>query len=330
MKIDNEAETTSVETPATDTPAPSEQPGADANGESSTPNPDEQAESSPAKGVKHESLGDAISKALGPLEEDEEREAPAVTPPEEEAESGDPEGEAKAKETAEEPAKEDPADAKTDKPRGAQERIRELVAEKKALQRDLDELKRYTGSEQGFTNFKTLVKSFAETPEDAVPLLEQLLADARDRAGLVVRDADVKQRLEDGLVDEPTAKELQQLRVLEKRRKAELERGEQERRTMALASAVHTWEKNVRSRTPDYDRVADRVMAEAKLMAYENPPQTPEEAVAIAQKAYENVTKWVRGMLPARAPAKVQASSGSAAKATPRPKSIHDLVDRVL
>ena len=83
------------------------------------------------------------------------------------------------------------------------------------------------GSEQGFTNMRTLIKSFASDPAGAVPMLETLLKDARQRAGLEISSPEllteaqaIEQQLNDGMIDQGAAdKRKQELLELQQARK---------------------------------------------------------------------------------------------------------------
>lgn len=320
MKDITQALTTPEDAPPSGDPAPVEQPGADV-----TPAPS-------AEGVKPASLEDAISVALG--EEKKEPETQPEAPPAEEkaeSEKSDDEPEGKQDDPAPEEKKDDlNLDALSKK---AQARFRELAKEKSTL----DEIRRYTGDDQGFNNFRELLKLHAEDPAQAVPLLEQVLQDARVRAGLVVQSDDIKQKLDDGLIDDAAAIELEQSRRERERLKVKAEQSERERKQQeaqqllaAQTEGLNAWEKNVRERYPDYDNVADLVRDRVQALAVQEYPQTVEAAVALANKALADVTKAVKRLQPARSASKVHPSSGSSTKITAAPKSIEDVVNRIL
>lgn len=311
--------TTPEDAPPSGDPAPVEQPGADVNSVSST------------DGVKPASLEDAISNALG---EEKVPETQPEAPPAEEK--------AKSEESVEEPEgnQDDPApvekkddlnlDALSKK---AQARFRELAKEKAAL----DEIRRYAGDEQGFNGFRELLKLHAEDPAQAVPLLEKVLQDAKERAGLVVQSDDIRRKLDDGLIDDAAAVELEQSRRERERLKLKAEQAEQQRKQQeaqqlmtAQTEGLNAWEKNVRERYPDFDNVADLVKDRLQALAMQEYPATVEAAVALANKALADVTKAVKRLQPARSATKVHPSSGSSTKITAAPKSLEDVINRVL
>jgi|DEB19_MinimDraft_3_1074340.scaffolds.fasta_scaffold11726_1 hypothetical protein len=319
MDNNNQALTTPEDAPPLGDPAPVEQPGADVTSVSST------------DGVKPASLEDAISDALG--EEKVPEKQPEAPPAEEKA---------KSEESVEEPEgnQEDPApvekkddlnlDALSKK---AQARFRELAKEKAAL----DEIRRYAGDEQGFNGFRELLKLHAEDPAQAVPMLEKVLQDAKERAGLVVKSDDIRQKLDDGLIDDAAAVELEQSRRERERLKLKAEQAEQQRKQQeaqqlmtAQTEGLNAWEKNVRERYPDFDNVADMVKDRLQALAMQEYPQTVEAAVALANQALADVTSRVKRLQPARSATKVHPSSGTSTKITAAPKSIEDIVNRVL
>lgn len=335
MKTLSTALNTSPDSPTGDAPAPSEQPGADVTADSSTASHDVSGESSPTEGVKKASFSDAISKALGPSEEDQETaaaDAPAEAKAGSEAKTDDEPDGKKDDPAAPEKKVESTEDGSLGK--GAQARIRELNAELKQFKPIVEELKRYAGDENGFKNMMTLVRNHAENPAEAVPMLELLLQDARERAGLVVRSADIKQKLDDGLVDEPTALELEQARVAKQRAQQERESQtarQAQQQQVAKEAALNQWEKSIRERNPDFDAISDRVRDRLISLVTQQFPETPEDATALAQQAYDDVTGWLQKRLPAAKPQKVATSSGSSTnKAGARYRSITDLVNRTL
>jgi len=332
----SKALTTAAESPTAADATPVEVSGADVAAESSPASHDASVESSPAKGEKKGTFSDAISKALGPLEEETEKEPAAESPAEAKAES--------AEKSADEPGgkKDEPATAeKKDEStfddssvKGkARERIEGLVREVKQYKPIVEELKRYAGDENGFNNMVALVRNHANNPAEAVPMLEMLLQDARERAGLVVKSADVKQKLDDGLIDEPTALELEQARVAKSQAKRDREAQAAQQITQAQqakVTALNQWEQSVRTRNPDFDSISDRVRDRFISLATQQPPETDKDATALAQQAYDDVTAWVQQRIPAKTQKVATSSGSSTSKATARPRSIKELVDRGL
>lgn len=303
----------------------------DVTAESSPASPDVNEEPSPSQGDKPPTLADAIANALGDAKEPDEE--PATSPVEEkaEAEKSDDEPEAKQDEPAPEVKKDDlNLDALSKK---AQNRFRELTKENAEMRAVVDEIKRYTVDEQGFNNYRELLRNYAENPKDAVPMLEQALQDARERAGLVVKEPEIQQKLDEGLIDEPTALELQQARLArqdaERRQKmAEMDR--QNQLVKAQESALIDWARSKQERDPAFDSIRTLVRDRVAMMAVQRFPTSVEEAVANAQKAYEEVTAELKPFLPAKKVSKVTPSSGSSTKASARPRTLEEVIARTL
>jgi hypothetical protein len=335
MDKNTQALTTPEDAPSSGDTTPVEQPGVDVSAAPSAESPGVTENSPTPPGDKPATLEDAISAALA--EEKEPEPQPEAPPAKEKADSEktDDEPEGKQDEPAQVEKKDDlNLDALSKK---AQTRFRELSKENQTLRTQFDELTHYTGGEQGFDNFKTLLKLHAEDPVQAVPLLEKVLEDAKQRAGLVIQSDDIKRKLDDGVVDEATARELEQSRKdrerTQQKLKAEAEsrqKLESERLLNSQTAAMNAWESNIRGRDPEYDNIADLVKDRFQALATAEYPETPADAVAMVDKAYKEVTQRLRKLAPAKQPMKVAASSGSSAKVSAKPKSIEDVIDRLL
>jgi hypothetical protein len=280
-------------------------------------------------------LSDIISKALGPAEDEPEEEEAKESPPEEQAEPAEVAEPNEPEAKKEEPAKAEKDEAEKFDERSlsakARKRFQELANEAKENRGIVDELKRYAGDEDGWRNMRLLIRNHAENPAEAVPMLEMLLNDARERAGLVVKSPDIRQKLDDGLVDEPTALELEQARVAAQRNKAAQEAQAREKAAesqQAMVTALDQWEASVRSRLPDYDSYQGLVRAKLSEAAMRTFPKSPDEAVQMAQSALDDITGWVKQRMTPVQPRKVATSSGSSTKASAKPRSLRDIIDK--
>lgn len=226
------------------------------------------------------------------------------------------------------------------------------------LKQEVNELKRYTVDDTGYKTMKNVVRAFAEDPAAAVPVLEEMLLDARTRSGHVVSSPDLKaklatinKRLEDGLIDEDTAKiaresveEAEKGRAgarsaSERSQQTETQRRQQaqtEARGQALES-LNSWETNIRERDPDFGKVtpandpkhgesvADRVFDALQLKFMQNPNTSADELIAEATRVH----KLARGQLarPAAREHRPVTSSSSSTTAKPKPKTMRDAMD---
>lgn len=140
---------------------------------------------------------------------------------------------------------------------------------------------------------------------------------------------DVQQRLDDGSIDENTAKELARLRAQSgvQQRRTELDRQTlTTQATQATAehiySALQAWEQSVRTRDPDYSRKAKLVETTAKSLRLERygngMPPTVEMAQALAQEAYDIVTRELAAALPQQQSVRAPLNGATSSKSTVR------------
>jgi hypothetical protein len=244
--------------------------------------------------------------------------------------------------------------------RQVMERERRATEQVSQLRPVVDELRQHTGDEKGFQTMRNIVRAYATDPAAAIPVLEQMLTDAKGRAGHIVTSADLKQslatidkKLEDGVIDEET-------HTLAKKAILDAEKGragaksatdrvqqtetqrQQEAQTRAqrqTLNSLNAWEGNIRERDPDFgnvtppedpkhgESVADRVFDAIQLKWINNPKVTPDQLIAEAQRVY----KLARGQL-AKPPARESrpvTSHGSSTTAKPRPKTLREAMDSV-
>lgn len=238
----------------------------------------------------------------------------------------------------------------------ANARVREL----QPLRPIVDELRAHTGDEAGFTTMRNIVRAYANDPAAAVPILENMLLDARTRSGLVVTSTDLKGRLEKleadaraGTIDgtELAARkaelvELESARAAKRQAEGRLTQTETQRRQQAenasagaLASSLNSWEEGIRQRDPDFGNVtdvddpqhgvsvADRVFDGIRLFRMAKPQSTNEQVLAEVQRVY----KLARGSLPQKPlresrPVTVQ---GSSITAKPKARTVREAMDNV-
>jgi hypothetical protein len=140
---------------------------------------------------------------------------------------------------------------------------------------------------------------------------------------------DVQKRLDDGLIDEDTAKEIAQSRAQQVRDQRRTELDQQQLVTRAsqaqaglIYSAIQAWEQSVRTRDPDYSRKAKLVETTAKSLRLERygnglPPSVG-EAQALAQEAYDIVTREMAAALPPQSSVRAPLNGATSSKSTMR------------
>lgn len=146
--------------------------------------------------------------------------------------------------------------------------------------------------------------------------------------------SDIQARVDEGRLDPDSAQELTISRYKAKAEgaRAEVASGKLEQTTAQTAAAnmrtaVQTWEQDLRTRDPDYSHKQSLVIDRTRALALETPPKTPEEAVALAKKAYDYVNTQVARFVPRKTAVVASPTSGqSSTRSEPAPKSLEDIV----
>jgi hypothetical protein len=285
------------------------------------------ADSSPAKDAEKKTLLDAVRSAID-VKNIEDEDAP--TSPKSKADPSTAEGDKSKPASESKPdSKEDVSDdallaaldqLKSDVPLNKIERFREVVQENRQLKGAAE---RYRAIDQTLTDIGSDAKRVGLSDQDVAQLFAWPRLLARDPAAAVEQlqafserwqekvgnrlPTDIKQKVDDGLLDETTAKEVAQLRAsreLDKTR-SDAERAEQERSSFAktqndMRTAVDSYQSELRRSDPDYtpEKHAMTVDALTALVATRGVPAKVEDAVAMAKEAYTTVTKRLSAFKP--------------------------------
>ena len=284
------------------------------------------AESSTVEGATQpKTLSDAIAKAL---EDSGSVESPGSEPNPEDGEvAGKPTDEAKPE------TKPEPTVPFHKHPRWIekQTQIKNLSTQVDTLKSQasmLEELRQSTGGEQGLENLRHLARAYANDPARAVEMLEKLKQDAMVRSGKVLNDdemsKDLREKVDDGLLDEESALEIQQARMA-KRQGAERQVQDNHQ---GMVSALNAWESNLKERDLNWDRLKEAVADRMTVLASQSYPRDANEAVALATRAFSEVK--ARNATSARAPIKPLRSTASSSTVRPASKSLHEIVRNAL
>jgi hypothetical protein len=209
---------------------------------------------------------------------------------------------------------------KSDVPLNKIERFREVVNENRQLKGANE---RYRAIDQTLTDIGTDAKRVGLSDDDVAQLFAWPRLLARDPAAAVEQlqafsdrwqekvgrrlPADIKQKVDDGLLDEDTAKEVAQLRAGREfdKTRSEADRAEQERSSFVktqndMRTAVDHYQSELRRSDPDYtpEKHAMTVDALTALVATRGVPAKVEDAVAMAKEAYTTVTKRLSAFKP--------------------------------
>jgi hypothetical protein len=143
---------------------------------------------------------------------------------------------------------------------------------------------------------------------------------------------DIEKKVEMGDVDVESAKELARARahsnfLIAQQHQAAAEQQAQDfnAKQASARDAVMGWEENMKRRDPDYSAKQKFVMDRVRNLLQTVQPQSAEEALAIVDKAYQEVTVDMSAFIPKRS-STVLTSSASSVSAQPQPKTLLDVV----
>jgi hypothetical protein len=303
-------------------PSPGSEPVSDVAQDKTAP-----ADSSPAKDEDKKTLLDAVRSAIDVKNIDDE-DAPIST--KSKADPSTAEGDKSQPDDKSKPdSKDDVSDdallaaldqLKADVPLNKIERFREVVQENRQLKganeryRAIDQTLTDIGNDArvvGLSNDDVAQlfawpRLLARDPTAAVEQLQAFASQWQEKVGKTLPE-DIKKKVDDGLLDEDTAKEVAQLRATSElaktRGEAERVDREQKGREQALndiRAAVDRYQGELRTSDPDYtpEKHAMTVDALTALVATRGVPASVQDAVAMAKEAYTTVTKRLSAFKP--------------------------------
>lgn len=234
-----------------------------------------------------------------------------------------------------------------DIPLGKIERFQELLSERNDARRERDELgevKNQLGqiqvaaeaaglSNEQLTQLFSIPVILANDPAAAFEAISGL----RDHIAASTGDSlpqDLQQKVDDGYMDEASAKELAKARASAERheRRAEQTQAQnQERRQQeaqnAVVTAVNTFEAGLSESDPDYSHKRKYVRMELEtLVRKRGAPETPEQAVEWAKEAHESVTKDMGFLKPKPKPKRTLSGRGTNRTAASEPQTMFEAV----
>jgi hypothetical protein len=344
-----------------ETPEPESSAGSDTA-------PDERDEqsraaSSPAKDEDKKTLLDAVKGALEVTDKDiEDEDAPVVSKSKAEpstAEGSESKPEADAKPDTN---KDDVSDAallaaldkfKGDVPLHKIERFREVLTENKSLKganeryRQMDATFADIGrdaakmglSQDDVAQLIAWPRLLASDPTAAVEQLQRFTATWQEKVGHSI-PSDLRQKVEDGVLDEATAKEMAQLRASNAldRTRHEAENAERERTSTAQRSreihdSVNAYQAELKAKDPDYTPEKHEMVVDAltALVTKHGVPGSVADARAMAKSAYDTVTQRLAKFKPQpRAVSSPTVGRRINQPAETAPKSMREAIERAL
>lgn len=236
-------------------------------------------------------------------------------------------------------------------PFGKHPRFKKLVSQRNELRSEVDRLKPLADDYQQVQSFMDQNNLAPNEVAQAMQILSLLKTDplkAREAlkptldlfaslSGDVLPD-DLRAKIDDGYLDESTAKEVAALRAqnnVRAQQAQEFTRQQQVRQQeqssqlqgQQLYDAVSSWERNVSSRDPDYVKLQPLVMKATQAALAQGRPSSPEQAIQLVESAYREVQNSVKALMPKRTAQRTVTSANSVStSASPKPTSLLEAV----
>ena len=147
---------------------------------------------------------------------------------------------------------------------------------------------------------------------------------------------DLNSQVEQGLIDEASAREMTRMRHRAAEAEARLAstnqawtQNQQYQHQNSIKSAVDTWENGILQRDPDYPQIRGAVRRVAQgLLQERGMPRSAQEAVAMSQQAYDEARTMLGAARPAPKPTRPAPSSirGATGNSVAEPRNLRDVV----
>lgn len=285
-----------------------------------------------------EDIYDAVRKAV-------DVNKPKAEGPEEDAEA-DTSEKAEGAEADETPESEDD-ESEESLPFGKHPRFKKLVGQRNELRSEVERLKPLAQEYEQVQQFMDQHELAPQEVAEAMQILALLKRDplkAREALMPTINQLnmfsgdqlpdDLQQRVDDGYLDEESAKEVARLRAQQHhstQRQAELQQRSQQRQQQVqgetLYRAVSDWERTISDRDPDYLKLQPLVMQATQAALAKGRPRSADEAVQLVEQAYRQVQENVKALMPKRPAQRTVTSTNSVSKsASPKPTSLLEAV----
>lgn len=285
-----------------------------------------QEDSKQAEETEHKTLLDVVKDVVAKSEEESEK--AAKTDDEEEGEeskageSSTPEDKKSGKKDSETVTDFTKEELEKEKP-STRKRIEKLLDEKFEATKLVDQYKPQAESfgqisgfmrENGIANEEaaeafTIMAMVKSNPQEALKRMRVHIDNIAQAVGEIL-PADLAKKVEDGTLDEDTAKELSVARASAAREAAlhqdlQTKTTEEKKQTQAvetaqvLANTLNNWQSNKSKTDPDYSKKHDllKVYIQAAI-AEKGRPENPAQVAAIADEAYGKVTAALAKVIP--------------------------------
>lgn len=312
-----------------------------ASPEDANPAQSSSVDTTDAKSAAPEDLDSVVRRALA--KDPEPAEEPSTS--EDGEKVADPEAKAEGEE-----------DPDADVPFHKHPRWKEMIAERDGYKADADSFR----SMQGFMHETNLTSTEVAEGFDVMALIKRAtMGDTKaaeeargwfaerlnvfdEMLGMTLPD-DLRQKVDDGFMDEDSAKELaaqrakarnlENAREIERRQADEASEQDQAHQSQVrIAQAVKGWEDGIKASDPDYAiHKAGFVETEvrARVASLNGQPLTPEMALEISQGAYDTVNQRLKALAPKPKPMS-PTPAGLSARASAEPKTLREAVASAL
>ena len=319
---------------------------------------DDTAQPSSASG-ENRSMLDAVRDALQQgREADDDEDAEAGTPPEGESEvaqnelSGEPEGQQPDDGALDDQLLQVLSQLKDPSVRLDKiERFRSILEDRKRLSEEVaqhrqtaDQLRVITDSatragmtNEQLANYMSLPIVLAESPAKAYEMVQDFLHELAAKAGMAIPD-DIRKQIDDGLIDEDTAKRLSRAEAEARFVREQAENAQQQRRVEAeqarratIADAVNSFQNKLMTDDPDYTQAKhEMVKSELVVLASGRIPKDAAEAVQWAREAHSRVTQRLASFAPKPSAKRTISGHRANTPTAPRPQSMKEAIAAAL
>ncbi len=206
-------------------------------------------------------------------------------------------------------------------------RFQEVIKEKNTYKTQLEESKPFVDYAKSVSEFcqknqvsgedlKVAFEMVALAKRDAKAFREQLRG-ILENVEISTGDrlpTDLQKKVDDGIIDMETAKELTAARQVASQSKVGLEGARQSAQQTLQQSIMYSlgvWDANKRQNDTDFEKRLPLVRDRYIFLANQNPPQSSSDAVALAEKAYNEVLVSLKQFAPKKQVRKVLTPSPS-------------------
>ena len=218
-------------------------------------------------------------------------------------------------------------------------RWKEIVSERDTLKPKAEQFEKITSfmSTNGLTTQEVaegfqIMALMKTNPAEAHKKISEYKAKLDVYVGEKLPDS-IAKKVEDGFVDAESAKELAALKA-EKELYAQRQVYAQQQNAIQSQTNMHqavvNWEQQMKVKDPDWSTKEGLITDRVRSIILSEQPSTAEEAVALVERAYSQITEQLRKITPKRTNINPVRSSMSSATVNVAPKSLKEAVLRGL